>query len=192
FIEKEGFDELFDAVQLRERYDLAIMSTKGMSVTAARELVDAYGQAGIPVFVLHDFDKSGLSIAHTLGTSSRRYTFRHPPRVIDLGLRLEDVQSLGLEQLAEEVEYDSQKDPRENLAESGATDEEQEFLVSDGGPGQWVGQRVELNALASDELVTWLEEKLQAHGVGKVVPDAPMLTDAYRRAWRIEQLQPVL
>ena len=79
FIEKEGFDDLFDAVQLRERYDLAIMSTKGMSVTAARELVDGYGQAGIPVFVLHDFDKSGLSIAHTLGTSSRRYTFQQPP-----------------------------------------------------------------------------------------------------------------
>ena len=34
FIEKEGFDELFEAVQLAERYDLAIMSTKGMSVVA--------------------------------------------------------------------------------------------------------------------------------------------------------------
>jgi len=192
FIEKQGFDELLDAVQLRERYDLAVMSTKGMSVTAARELVDGYGQAGIPVFVLHDFDKSGLSIAHTLGTSSRRYTFQQSPRLIDLGLRLEDVKSLGLEDLAEEVEYDSKKDPCENLAESGATDEEQEFLVSDGEPGDWVGQRVELNALASDELVAWLEEKLQAHGVRKVIPDAGMLTDAYCRAWRIEQLQTVV
>ena len=36
FIEKEGFMPLFEAVQLAERYDLAIMSTKGMSVTAAR------------------------------------------------------------------------------------------------------------------------------------------------------------
>ena len=40
FIEKEGFMPLFEAVQLAERYDLAIMSTKGMSVTAGRELVD--------------------------------------------------------------------------------------------------------------------------------------------------------
>src|SRR5262249_29143842 len=34
FIEKEGFEELFEAVQLAQRYDIAIMSTKGMSVVA--------------------------------------------------------------------------------------------------------------------------------------------------------------
>ena len=33
FIEKEGFMPLFEAVKLAERHDLAIMSTKGMSVT---------------------------------------------------------------------------------------------------------------------------------------------------------------
>ena len=31
FIEKEGFMPLFEAVQLAERFDLAIMSTKGVS-----------------------------------------------------------------------------------------------------------------------------------------------------------------
>ncbi len=40
FIEKEGFMPLFKEVRLAERYDLAIMSTKGMSVTAARFLVE--------------------------------------------------------------------------------------------------------------------------------------------------------
>lgn len=40
FIEKEGFNELFKAVKLAERYDLAIMSSKGQSVVAARALVD--------------------------------------------------------------------------------------------------------------------------------------------------------
>jgi len=35
FIEKEGFLPLFRRVQLAERHDLAIMSTKGMSVVAA-------------------------------------------------------------------------------------------------------------------------------------------------------------
>src|SRR5260370_11276353 len=40
FIEKEGFLPLFEAVHLAERFDLAIMSTKGMSVTASRRLVD--------------------------------------------------------------------------------------------------------------------------------------------------------
>jgi hypothetical protein len=40
FIEKEGFFPLFEEVKLAERYDIAIMSTKGMSNTAARELID--------------------------------------------------------------------------------------------------------------------------------------------------------
>ena len=38
FIEKEGFKPIFDAVQLCERYDIALASTKGLSVTASREL----------------------------------------------------------------------------------------------------------------------------------------------------------
>ena len=60
FCEKEGFNELFEAVRLAERYDLAIMSTKGVSVTAARHLVDEIcARYQIPLFVLHDFDKSG-------------------------------------------------------------------------------------------------------------------------------------
>ena len=40
FVEKEGFDELFEAVKLDERYDIAIMSCKGLTVTAARKLID--------------------------------------------------------------------------------------------------------------------------------------------------------
>ena len=35
FLEKEGFDELLAAGEIAERYDLAIMSTKGRGVTAA-------------------------------------------------------------------------------------------------------------------------------------------------------------
>ena len=36
FIEKEGFDELIQQAQIAERFDIAPMSTKGMSNTAAR------------------------------------------------------------------------------------------------------------------------------------------------------------
>ena len=91
---------LFEAVRLAERYDLAIMSTKGMSVTASRELVDALcAQHAIPLLVLHDFDKAGFSIAGTLRRSTRRYRFghRHAANVIDLGLRLDDVSGLETE-----------------------------------------------------------------------------------------------
>jgi len=91
FIEKEGFIPLFERVQLAERYDIAIMSTKGMSVTACRQLVEAMCASNVPLLVLHDFDKSGFSILGTLRSNTRRYSFRSRPNVIDLGLRLDDV-----------------------------------------------------------------------------------------------------
>ena len=171
FIEKEGFMPLFEAVQLAERYDLAIMSTKGMSVTAARELVDQLCAVhAVPLLVLHDFDKAGFSIAGTLQRSTRRYRFGHghAANVIDLGLRLEDVD--GLE--TEDVYVESPNKARRNLQENGATPEEIDFLLE---------QRVELNAFASDEFIQWLERKLVHHGIAKVVPGGDTLADAYRR-----------
>jgi hypothetical protein len=91
--------------------------------------------------------------------------------VIDLGLRLEDVD--GLE--TEDVYIDSPDKARWNLQENGATPEEIEFLLE---------QRVELNAFASDELIEWIEGKLEAHGVAKVVPEEAALTAAYARMRR--------
>jgi hypothetical protein len=41
FVEKEGFMPLFERVRLAKRYDIAIMSAKGMSNTASRTLIDA-------------------------------------------------------------------------------------------------------------------------------------------------------
>jgi hypothetical protein len=180
FIEKEGFLPLFRAVHLAERYDLGIMSTKGMSVTACRELVEALCRRdrGIPLFVLHDFDKSGFSILGTLGRNTRRYTFVIAPNVIDLGMRIDDI--AGLQREASNIPRgDDQRSRRTrykatlNLARNGATPAEIEFLLR---------ERVELNAFTSDALVGWIEGKLDANGVKKVVPDDEMLAAAYRRA----------
>jgi hypothetical protein len=181
FIEKEGFLPLFKRVHLAERYDVAIMSTKGLSVTAARMLVERIcAQYGIPLLVLHDFDKSGFSILGTLHRSTRRYAFTRGFEVVDLGLRLADVQKWDLE--GEEVHY-GKSDPRPNLESNGATEEEIEFLCS--GGDEWngySGQRVELNAFASGDLVAWIESMLKKMGIKKVVPDKTTLTIAYRRA----------
>ena len=88
FVEKEGFAPLFKAAQLAERYDLAIMSTKGMSVSASRMLLDRLCDRGIErFFVLHDFDVSGFSIFGTLGTDSRRYWFNNEINLIEAALR---------------------------------------------------------------------------------------------------------
>jgi hypothetical protein len=170
FVEKEGFLPLFRAVRLAERYDLAIMSTKGLSVTASRLLVDRLCAAhAVPLLVLHDFDKSGFSILGTLRRDTRRYAFRNRIEVIDPGLRLEDVEDSALE--TEDVVHRS--DPATNLRENGATAEEIAFLRT---------RRVELNAFASADFVAWIERKLEQHGVAKIVPDQDTLMLAYRRA----------
>ena len=39
------------------------MSTKGMSVRAARQLIDELHRYNVPVFVLHDLDKVGFSLS---------------------------------------------------------------------------------------------------------------------------------
>jgi DNA topoisomerase VI subunit A len=125
FIEKEGFMPLFEHVRLAQRFDLALMSTKGLSVTAARTLIERLcSQHRIPLLVLHDFDKSGFSIAGTLRRDTRRYRFTSPVEVIDLGLRVKDVQKHDL--LAEPIVY-GKSDPEPNLRKNGATNAEIAF-----------------------------------------------------------------
>ena len=141
--------------------------------------------------VLHDFDKAGFSIAGTLAgvdttietstSEPRRYEYRHDFEVIDLGLRLEDMREYSLE--SEPVYYKS--DPSDNLEENGATPEEIEFLCGHGRHGQ----RVELNAFTSADFIRWIEAKLKANSIRKVVPAAETLAVAYRRAVQIEMVR---
>lgn len=178
FIEKEGFMPLFAEVKLAERYDIALMSTKGMSSTAARELVDDLcSDHHIPLLLLHDFDKEGFSIAGTLRRDTRRYMFLGNVEVIDLGLRLDDIGGLETEQV---FSRDSADARAANLHANGATTEEIEFLLNN---------RVELNAMASDQLVAFIERKLAEHGVKKIIPDAETLAEAYRRMRRQAAVQ---
>jgi hypothetical protein len=187
FIEKEGFDALFARAQIADRYDLALMSTKGMTVTAARHLVEALSLAGVTILVLHDFDKSGIEILDKFTANTRRYHYTVTPTVIDLGLRLEDAQAMGLE--SEPVTYASEVNPRVSLRECGATEAECRFLVQGGSSKNWYGARVELNAMTSQQFIDWLEEKLRDAGVAKVIPDQESLAVAYTTRRRVAKLQ---
>jgi hypothetical protein len=169
FVEKEGFDELFARVTLAERYDIAVMSTKGMSVVAARMLLDRLAADGVRVLVLHDFDVSGFSIFGTLGTDSRRYTFENEVEIVDIGLRLTDVQEMGLESEPVDVDIEARA---VTLRAHGATWDEIDFLAE---------RRVELNAMTSRQLVDFVERKLDEYGVVKVVPDVETLAKHARR-----------
>ena len=165
YIEKEGFTPLFERVQLAQRYDIGIMSSKGMSVTAARELAEGIcSKFGIPLLVLHDFDRSGIIIRDTLENGTRRYSYKKAPKVIDPGLNYDDIDGLTPEP------YDP-KISDKRLEDAGVDEDAIDFLGS---------QRVELNAMTSRQLVDFVESKLKQHGIGKVIPDAETLASTYQ------------
>jgi hypothetical protein len=191
FIEKEGFSELIKAARIADRFDIGLMSTKGMSVTAARALADQMcHDYDLPLLLVHDFDKSGFSIAGTLQRDTRRYEFQNSIKTIDLGLSLDDVTAMNLES---EYQYHEKGDKvamMTNLRTNGASEEEIAFMFHDFDRLRST-RRVELNAMTSPQFVAFLEQKLIANGVRKVVPDADMLTATYRssvRSAKVEQI----
>ena len=164
YVEKEGFMPLFDRVKLAERYDIAVMSSKGMSVVAARQLAEGIcSEYDIPLLVLHDCDAAGMIIVNTLENDTRRYSYTNAPRVIDLGLNYEDIGGLTPEGCSHNISD-------ERLSECGLGDAAIHFLRS---------QRVELNAMTSRQLVDFVEAKLKKYRIGKVIPDEATLAKAY-------------
>ena len=219
FIEKEGFQAIVEKARIAERYDLALASTKGMSVTACRALIEELcGRQGVPLYVLHDFDASGFSILKTLTTSNRRYSFEVEVVPIDLGLRLADIEQFerdGTPLDSEPVLFDASKEAViERLRINGATDAEITFLTTEpddddddeddidefyaagfetGRPKKkFIGRRVELNAMNSDQFVAFVERKLQAHKAAKVIPEADTLREAFTAFKRGAQARAVL
>jgi hypothetical protein len=155
--EKEGFDELLHAEHVDDRFDIALMSTKGISARAARDLA---ASVGVSCFTLHDFDKNGFVMAAGFRDAT------------DIGLRLADVEELGLQ--GETQTHRNPAAARRNLIKNGATAEEADFIAG--------GTRVELNELPGDVFIEFVERKLEEHGVEKVVPDEVTLRTAWWRA----------
>ncbi|MGA2464669.1 MAG: hypothetical protein ABSH06_10000 [Thermodesulfobacteriota bacterium] len=171
FIEKEGFNPLLEAVKIPERFDIAITSSKGMPVAALCDLLSKMEELKVTAYCLHDFDVSGFTILRTLKRGARGS--HGSGKVIDLGLRFEDIQGLQSEPVTPKGSI------ADKLREAGASDEEIEFLRS---------ERVELNAMTSEEFVNWLEAKLTKAGVEKYVPDEVYLGEAYKRALYLTRL----
>ena len=184
YIEKEGFDPMMAEARIAERFDIATLSCKGQSVVAARRLADHVCRVGggVPLFIVHDFDKAGFEIAQNLTSVSERaeeaglvrYRFENEIDVTDLGLRLGDVEQYGL--VDEECKFSG-----DFQVDSICTDEEREFLRG--------RRRVELNAFTAPQFIEWIEGKLTEQGLGKrLIPSDEVLADAYRRALAIAEI----
>lgn len=188
FIEKEGFNALLDASGIAQEFDIAFMSTKGQSVTSARFMIEELSKRGVTTFALRDFDKVGFEITYNLRNDNRRYQFDEEPLVIDLGLRLDDIEYMGLD--GEPVSY-GKTDPTESLRRCGATDDEIEYLAepiysrySRDIVTEWRGKRVELNAMSSEQFIAFIRRKLIEHDVKKVIPGVNVLSKEYKTRWQ--------
>jgi hypothetical protein len=72
---------------------------------------------------------------------------------------------------------------------SGATDDEIDFLLGEGDFEEYGSRRIELNALTSRQLVDLVERRLEQHGIKKIVPAADKLAGAFRAHARAPKIK---
>jgi hypothetical protein len=178
YIEKEGFDPQLREARIADLFDIAVISCKGQSVTAARMFVDYVCRVngGVPLYVAHDMDKAGFEICQRLTTISDharehdlvKYEFKNEINVTDLGLRLTDANRYGLK--SERFQFRG-RFPGDTIA----TPEEQAFLRSN--------RRVELNAFTAPQFIEWIKRRLSECRLRqRLIPADDILHKAYRRA----------
>jgi hypothetical protein len=133
----------------------------------------------ITILVAHDADISGYEIARTLENETRTTRGMYID-VIDLGLTVKEALDMGLEPEGVVI----QKEPSYELLYR-LTSEEKEFLLGRQihYAGAWQGKRVELNAMPTNQLISWLEGKLKELSLQtKVLPPEEEVENELRDA----------
>ncbi len=171
YIEKAGFYESLKAVQLSERYDIAIITAEGYANEAIRTLFQrASSQYQYKLFVLHDADPDGYNIARTLQEETRRMP-GYSVEVIDIGLTVAEALEMNLQS----EEFTRKRGIPKGLKLNKL--EREFFAPSVDLSGKHVmGRRIELNAIPVRERAAYIERKLQEHGcITKVIPETDQL-----------------
>lgn len=170
YVEKEGLNPIFAAARIAERYDLAIASGKGQPVEAVRDLFERAEAGEYRLFVVHDADPWGYSIARTISEETARMP-GYQVDVIDLGLTVGQAVELGLptERFTRKVELPEWMPER--LDEQETEWFTGRLLTPPGEKKQWECTRVELNALGAAGTISLIEAGLEANGATtKVIP----------------------
>ena len=113
YIEKEGWLGALKAKRWPERYDCTLISSKGFTTRAARDLIDKLAEHDEPVtvFCVHDADAFGTMIYQTFQEATKARGARKI-QIINLGLEPWEAVEMGLE--VEDVE---EKDRRKPVAD---------------------------------------------------------------------------
>ncbi len=171
YIEKEGFSEALKAVQWPERHDCMLMSSKGFTTRAARDLVDKLAAHDEPVtiFCVHDADAPGTMIYQTFQEETKARGARKI-KIVNLGLEPWEAVAMGLE-----VETIPAEERRRAVAEYACNhpgnfgDEQIPVANWTSDWEKWLQtNRVELNAMTTPQFIEWLDGKMAEYD--KLVP----------------------
>ena len=168
YIEKEGANEALKEVGWLERHDCAVMSSKGFSTRAAKDLIDKLAEHDEPVqvFCVHDADASGTMIYQTLQEETKARQARKI-EIINLGLEPWEAIAMGLE--VENLELNISKKTGQPIIKAVA-DYVTEHDDGEDWPTWLQTHRVELNAMTTPRFIKWLDAKMAEHGNGKLIP----------------------
>jgi hypothetical protein len=162
YIEKEGFFEALKAVNWPEEHDCALLTSKGFSTRAVRDLLDHLGDdesEPVQVFCVHDADGSGSLIYQTLQEATKARP-RRRVEIVNLGLEPWEAIEMGLQV---EIIKDSDRDlpVADYISDRPDGDHWKAWLQTN---------RIELNAMSTPKFLEWLNRKITEYDVGKVTP----------------------
>jgi hypothetical protein len=193
FCEKEDHLGILEQDGFAERWDCLLVASKGFASRAARDLIDLIAATAndepVRVLAIHDGDAYGTLIMQALQEATKARGARSI-QIIDLGLNPWDERAQSLEHetgLLEEEEKKNKgtsKEPdRKPVADYVRTRDRHNLLEGIDEPNweEWLqDNRVELNAMTSQELIDWVEEGFISHGIEKVVPPVNVLDETLR------------
>jgi hypothetical protein len=173
YVEKEGFSEALKDERWAERHDCALMSSKGFTTRAARDLVDKLAEHDEPVtvFCVHDADASGGLIYQTFQQETKARGARKI-QIVNLGLEPWEALAMGLE--VETVEQGERRKPIADYVRE-REDMPSDYLEdADGDWEDWLQtHRIELNAMTTPAFIDWLDGKLASYQ--KLIPPPDVL-----------------
>jgi hypothetical protein len=176
YIEKEGWFEALKAVDWPERNDCALLTSKGFSTRAVRDLLDLLGDHDEPitVFCVHDADGPGTMIYQTLQEETKARP-RRRVEIVNLGLDPWEAIGMGLQ-----VEPIKERNREIGVAE---------YVLNRDDGERWRGwlqdNRIELNAMSTPDFIAWLDSKLLDYD-GKVVPPTDVIREKYAEQLKAE------
>jgi hypothetical protein len=176
YVEKHGIALSLVDAGVGQRYDMAIVASRGYGTEAERRLMQHFEEAEYETYILHDCDVDGYGIVANLREGNERLRDVSVD-VVDLGTSLADALAFDPPLIGEEATR-QKAIPAATIAQI-ATEECELFTGCQRNAKVWEYTRYELNEIPSEERVPFVERKLRDAGVGKkVIPPDGYLGEA--------------